>query len=181
MSALRVITPASATYTGGSGSITSDGWVSVSGATGVLVNSVFSSTYKNYMIRVAGRGQPGTLLMQLYNGATPTVSNYYSQDCLVSDATVSTASNSFTTSILAGWLGSPTATDTTDGSLVYLFSPFESTETAYRSITAYNYSEITMRDCSGGNINTTSFTGFSLFTGTGGTMSIRISVYGFVR
>lgn len=152
-------------------------------STGINFNSVFSSTYKNYVIKVnLTAANSGNVRARLRSGTTDnTNSNYYSSlrysriDGSNDGINKQSASSSWIlTDINGGW-GSQTLN-------VYL--PYETAQTVlgcdnffYAYASGDNYY---LGDIAGTFNATTSFDGITIYPG-GGTISGEISIYGLKR
>ena len=174
---LSLITPTSIAVTGGSGSISSSGKISLTSATSVKVNGCFSSSYDNYKIIVAGTNTSTSIL----GASLKFIKN-----------TVEASSNYFHTYIYAGnssgpsrsYAGSQTqwsagATGDYSSSIIYeIIEPFVS---ATRTNMFGNYTSVAstnneMGIVHGFHVTTDSYDGFSWASGT---FTGSLSIYGY--
>lgn len=154
-------------------------------STGVNLDNVFSSTYKNYIIVLnLTSSDAGNVRARLrVSGSDNTTSNYYSSFnySRIDGSNDGNSKFSAETWWLWGDLGGGY-----DGKVVHLFNPYESTYTVFGSeFFGYQYSSPgtgnVYRGGIGGTFNaTTSFTGLTLYPGAN-TMTGEVSIYGYKR
>lgn len=154
-------------------------------STGVNLDNVFSSTYKNYMIVLnLTSSDAGNIRARLrVGGSDNSTSNYFSSFnySRIDGANDGNSKFSNETWWLVGDLGGGY-----DGKVLHLFNPFESTYTVFGSeFFGYQYSSPgtgnVYRGAIGGTFNaTTSFTGLTIYPGAN-TMTGEVSIYGLKR
>jgi hypothetical protein len=174
---LSLITPTSFTVTGGSGTISSTGKISLTSATAVKVNGCFSSSYDNYKIIIAG---------------TNTSTSVAGCSIKFVKNTVESSSNYFYTYIYAGNSAGPSrsyagsAAQWSSGAMGDYFSsniyeivePFVSASRTnyYSNYTAVASTNNEMGIVNGFHVTTDSYDGFSW---SGGTFTGSLSIYGY--
>lgn len=170
---LSLITPTSIAATGGSGSISSTGAVTFTGASTVSINDVFSATYDNYFIQ--GNFTPASGQEIYYRlrvaGADATGSNYANQQFKGTSSTsiadaATTANGLFSVNSSTRHIVS-----------AFFYSPFEAVPT----FSVSNFYNLTPAVGQLGVNHTlsTSYTGITFYTNAGGTMTGTVYVYGY--
>lgn len=178
---LTQIVPSSVSVGSGSGSVSSNGTVTFSGASSVSVNECFSSTYTNYRIlldnlNVSSSNQ--TLSFRVRTNTTDdSGSNYNRQNAGFNSTTVTAGRTINQTSWDIGSVGS--GSGETSAFTIDIFNP----QTAkYTSIISHNMNLSsgtgTIMVFFGGYVATGSqYNGFTIFVGT--TISGTLTVYGY--
>ena len=168
---LKWATPAS----GGSG-LTLIDEVSYTSSTTINVDNVFSATYNNYkIINRATAGTATTFTMKMRVSGTDTSANYLTQLVYGTGATVAAQANGLGTD---EWLFG----DTTDTGITSMdiMSPYLSVETQGVALAGYRDSTTGMiRMIFMSQSDNTSFTGFTLLSGSATTG--KLSVYGYAK
>ena len=182
-SGLKPIVPSSVAIGSGSSSTSALGTVTFTGASSVSLNGVFSSTYDNYKILFnhSVSAAAGIRMRLRVSGADDTnnvygTGMYYRQQ---GGAGVGNLSDGFTTSYA---LINDTNSLKGDVSLD-LYNPFTANETRLNHQTNWQgYSPLQYYTNVGGGVftNTTSFTGFTIFSSSNN-MTGTISVYGYKK
>jgi hypothetical protein len=153
-------------------------------ASTVNVNNVFSSTYKDYQIRISNFSVSyiGKVMIRWrVAGVDNTSGSYYQAQTQFGTST--TTNTTSTQGIIFGnryYYASPGYSMSAGNSLATIVNPFETAETGWHGV-SYNYNTYASSDLSifGGKFGaTTSFTGFSIYHETGQPITGRLSVYG---
>jgi len=151
----------------------------LSGSTSYSINSCFSATYKNYKIILTVDPGQQTFLRLRVAGADNTSSNYkyagYYQQVLTSSALVPEYSNGTATSWRVAYQDLTGSSTTID-----MFAPFATEGTSYLAHWVQNKATTDgyVGVYQGATTVTTSYTGFTLFVGSG-TFTGSVSVYGY--
>ena len=169
------IIPSTISVSGGSGSISATGAVSFTSASAISLNDVFSATYQNYKLiaNLSGSaGNYGNFRLRV-GGADNTTSNYV-RETLNADSASVAASTESTTS----WTQFFVYSTTNNGTLeAIIYNPFATERTGYF---ARSSQEGTSLKIQGGYHNvSSSFTGFTLLSNSGNTISGTVRVYGY--
>ena len=169
------IVPSSVSVASGSGSASSNGRVTFTGATGISLNSVFSSTYTNY--RIVGQlnvSSPQDYYYRLRTGTTDNAtSNYRVGRYYVgqeSSLAAGSQNNITTGEVVIGTLGT-----TKNSFFIEIANPQQTDYTTSSSVSSGYYAQWV----NGSFIATTSFDGITIFSGGSGTMSGTFSIYGY--
>jgi hypothetical protein len=175
---LRLVVPTSVAVGSGSGSVATQGTVTFSGASSVSLNGCFTSTYRNYLIKleVVGASTSGAPTMRLRTSGTDNSNaNYQRQVFNADNATLTGGRNTNQTSF---GLGSVQSTTTTYD--INLWSPQLSSNTFWTTNDNFLSSTTTpiIQQAIGGFNAATQFDGIS-FISSGATLSGTISVYGY--
>lgn len=169
-----------------SGSIALIGTTTFTAATTVNVNNVFSSTYKDYQIRISGLtvSYIGKVMFRLRVAGVDATSALYSQ----TNTYVGTTSAVNLNSMTAGHMfnnrylyGSPGYQMEGGISSATIANPFEVVQTSWIGqsyVRQQNYSANDMGVFGGNHNSATSYTGFTIYHETGQAMTGRVSVYG---
>ena len=140
------------------------------------VNDVFSTTYDTYKIilKITNTSGEGVYFRYRVSGADNSTSNYFYQDLGAFSTTVGASRSSSQTNLLLGSAFTPTSSFE-----ITLVNPFQSSVKSGFVVGVYqaNSSSITIQHKGLGFNDTTSFTGFTFYTGAG-TNTGTISVYG---
>ena len=155
--------------------------VSVSAASSVSLDNVFSSTYDNYIVQLnfttGSVGAESILMRMRVSGTDNTSSNYYWSLGYVSftgTAAASAANSSgLTTSFTVSYINSSGG----GASTINLYNPFNTAVTRFHSIGGGNTNGDAILSRGGNTSVTTSYTGATIFPVTG-TMTGTIKVYG---
>jgi hypothetical protein len=184
---LKLLTPASIAVGSGSGSVGTNGTVTFSGASSISVNNVFSSTYKNYVMKMNINSTSGSdaniLLRMRVSGADNTTSNYFDRFNGYTDfnATDNFRRSSQSSGFFMGDTDGATSNPTYTSMNVEFRNPFETIATTtfvdINDVVAASSATATYR---GGGLfyGTTSFTGFTVYV-TAGNVTGNIAVYGY--
>lgn len=174
------IVPTSVTVSGGTGTFNSStGTVTATGVTTVLLNGVFSSTYKVYRIVVHGGSTTESLLrMRLSVGGTVSTALTYNHALprgSYSAGTFGSYGTSLNDNLFNCGELAVSSTETTNAVIMDINSPFQTAYTSYTTTCsdgAYFY-------VGGGSFNaTTSFDGVQFFPSTS-PMTATINIYGY--
>jgi hypothetical protein len=174
---LSLITPTSISVGSGSGSISSTGVVSFTGASSIALNNCFSSTYKNYFIVCNMQGSTYTYFnMRLRTTTDFTGGSYNIQRSSVSNttyaATRATSEGSF---VQVADISADRVTDFT----MNIFNPNTTDSTELRLLgVSSSSSNPAMFDTLGSLNTSTQYTGFNLIVNSQ-TATGTISVYGY--
>lgn len=187
---LSLITPTSITATGGSGSTSTTGAVSFTGASSISINDVFSATYDFYKIIIVAENSSGQWQLNFrlrVSGSDNSSSNYYWSGFYQTFASATPAlntqgSNGLTTSFQIGNTSSPSAT-LGNQVIVEIGNPFTTSETTFNSSgvgyeTSPGVSSSNRFTYGGMTSVTTSYTGFTIFPQSAN-ISGSVSVYGY--
>lgn len=176
---LVLMTPTSvtATGTGSSATINSNGSVTFSTCTAIRLNGVFTSTYENYMISVRHLQSLGTnpyLKLKLYaSGVVASGNSYYWQRSYLYGTTMtglrSTADSS-------GQLGGSHNTAQT-GTTAYIFGPALADTTSWRGTSSMGDTTISIIDTGGYHANGLAYDGIEL--SPNGDMTGLVTVHAF--
>ena len=176
---MRMVVPSSVAVGSGSGSVSTSGAVTFSGASSISLNDCFNSTYDNYRIvcHITNTSTADGLSMRMrVSGADNSTSNY-------NGARVESNSSASANRYFAGST-SFDINSTDDGGVAHGFvldlqAPFASNRTVGQIISMGQDSAANYSARSGGYVfsATTSFTGFTIFPGSG-TIAGTIRVYG---
>jgi hypothetical protein len=170
---LSLITPTSIAATGGSGSISSTGAVTFTGASTVSINDVFSATYDNYFIQ--GNFTPASGQEIYYRlrvaGADATGSNYANQQFKGTSSTsiadaATTANGLFSVNSSTRHVVS-----------AFFYSPFAAVPT-FSVSNFYNLTPV-VGQLGVNHTLSTSYTGITFYTNAGANMSGTVYVYGY--
>jgi hypothetical protein len=174
-----LMTPTSVATTGTSSTATigTNGSVAFSSCATLSLNGVFNTDYDNYMISIRHTGS-GSIYIQgrlLTGGSEASGSNYVSQYLYASGTSVAGAR--YTSQTIA-YLSSTYNTQRS-GVTVNVYGPFLAQPTAFRSITALDFTSAYIEDYASTHSLSTSYDGIKLIT-SAGTFSGLVSVYGLV-
>ena len=175
---LHLITPTSivSTGTGNSSSINANGSVQFSTCATISFNGVFTADYDNYMIvtRIMNNSGLYHYLFRLRASGTDdtTTSSYVSQRLY---ATGTAIGGSRTAEIHA--FNGFGINEQRDGQILYLYGPYLSQPTAYRSVHTLGFLGGYIDDYAGTHNQSVSYDGFTRRV-SGGTMTGLMSVYG---
>lgn len=175
---LTLITPSTITVTGGSGSIGAAGTVTVTTASSVSLNGVFTSTYNNYLVLFGLTGSTAIdLLARLRASGTDNSSTNYGRQLIFGDSTLG-ASSSTATSWNLGQLydadGKRTVLDlmVKDPASSSIYTTGRADSISNASGTPYALKSLF------GTTVTTAYDGISFITSSG-TITGTISLYGY--
>jgi hypothetical protein len=178
---LILLTPTTVDKTGASSTatISTNGSVEFGSCESLSLNGVFSANYDNYMI--VCRHTPSTSvnvdLRLRSGGANNSSANSYVRQFLGADG-ASASANRFTSDKWDGIFTSFT-TIQQNGAIIYVFGPYLSQPTAFRSNTIQSNSGAGLVSNSGTHNQSVSYDGISLILSVAGyTLSGRIAVYG---
>jgi hypothetical protein len=181
LNGLVTMTPTSiaSTGTGNSSSINTNGSVTFASCASLSLNGVFTSSYDNYMIII--RHSRSTSDDYMYarlraSGSDNTTASSYVTENLEVSGTIVVPSRSTTTR----WYVFGSSSTRRDGGTMYLFGPYLSQTTAFRSVSVDGSANSHLFDAAGTHNASTSFTGIT-FENAGGTPTYSglVTVYGF--
>ena len=172
---LAKIVPSSVAVGSGTGSASTTGLVTFSGASSVSLNGCFSSTYTNYrIVGQLGVSSAQDYYFRLRAGTTDNNSNsyrigryYVGQE---SSLGAGSQNNTTATEVVIGTLGTPKTSF-----FIEIANPQQTDYTTSLSISSGYYAQWV----NGSFIANTSFDGITIFSGSGGTMSGTVSVLGY--
>jgi len=176
ISAFKIITPTSIVVAGGTASVGQFGKVSFSAATSLSLNGVFSSTYDNYMIaiRTLSTVNGPTIRARLRVGGTDnTTASSYVYQFLQADSTLVQGTRA--TGDFWGFIGSDDGQRS--GAMAYVFAPYLTQPTAFRTISGAGYLDAWLIDYAGTHNQSTAYDGITVYQGSG-SFSGEIAVYG---
>jgi hypothetical protein len=169
-----LLTPTSIAYTGTSASIGTNGSVEFTACSSLSLNGVFSADYDNYMM-VMRQDSSSALNIggRLRSGSTDTITGYFYQNLFAGSTTVS--ANRYNT---AQWNVTDAYATQRSGATIYVYRPYLSQTTAFRTAAVVDYQEASLHEHSGTEITSTSYDGFTFFSSNSFTGVV--SVYGLV-
>jgi len=173
---MKLIVPSSVAVGSGSGSVSTQGTVTFSGASSVLLNSCFSSTYDNYLIQLEiSTMTSGLLNWRLANGGTTAQTNYVVQDGRISGTALAASLNASQTTAR---LFSENQTEVYGN--LNLFSPFlaANTRAVYDLHTLASGTTIYRQFGTSVHQTATSYAQIQFYPSTG-TMTGTVRVYGY--
>lgn len=165
--------------TSSTATINANGSVTFSACTSLSLNGVFTSSYKNYMIvmrHVRGTSDDYVYFRLRASGADAVgTTDYVSQYTEVITTTVATGR-----STTSRWYGFKSSATTRNGGALYLFSPYETVRTGFRTASVAGTTSGALFDAGGTHAGATSFDGIT-FENAGGTPTYTglVTVYGF--
>jgi len=172
---LAKIVPSSVAVGSGTGSASTTGTITVSGVTSVSLNSVFSSAYTNY--RIVGQLNVNVAQDYYYRLRAGTTDNtsanyrigryYVGQE---SSIAAGSGNNSTGSEVAIGTMGT-----TKTSFSIEIANPQQTDYTTSFSSSSGYYAQW----INGSYIATTSFDGITIFSGSSGTMSGTLSIYGY--
>ena len=183
---MRLIVPTSVAVGSGTASIATSGTVTFSGVSSLSLNDVFSTTYNNYRIvwesTVSG-ADPTVYFRYRVSGSDNTSSSYAYTGTRITSTSYGTGTNDG-----GGSAHQLFNTHQSDGSFPYMaqsagvdiINPFATKISQILSVaqSSFRGNAIGIHGSSGLFLNTTSFTGFTVYS-SAGTMSGTLSVYGY--
>jgi hypothetical protein len=175
---LAKIVPSSVAVGSGTGSASSLGTVTFSGASSVSLNGVFSSTYNNYLIQMNNvTGNAGFVGLRLRTSTDESGAQYFTQELAGIGSSAVAARTSSGTSWLACFRIESAYQNL--GSMV-IYNPFNTVVTTAESslTTAANGSGIDFTYFGRGLNTTTSYTGFTVIA-SANNITGSLSVYGY--
>jgi hypothetical protein len=167
--------PGSVDIGSGSATVNGNGQISFSGASSISINDIFNSTYTNYKVIGDITNTSASLVSMRYRVSSSDRTSGYltSSFYLALSAADFLKDNNGTTYSRISYCAANT--DTTFESILY--RPFTTAKTYQSTIAirgdAYVYQSGTYTD------STTSYTGFTIYPNSGGTMTGSFSVYGY--
>ena len=147
-----------------------------SAVSSVTVSDVFSSTYDNYKITIAGGSASADMTINMTLGSTAT-GYYWSATGRVFGSTDQSAEEANSTA----WKHHYVAGSSTLNSTMEVLSPFLSDETTFSASIIRAKTNGFQYHCGGYLNNTTSYTAFTLTCSTGTLTGGTIRVYGYVN
>jgi hypothetical protein len=178
-SGLVPVTPTSVVVGSGSATVTANGLITLSSVSSISLNSVFTSTYQDYFIKVDLNFSTNTAPnVRLRAAGTDTTSGYWSGRLYQIDGTIGGQNNSTN----ATWGLTATAVQKYYGNMT-MYKPFAINNTySHHSIFAITGASdatvIAEQQATQAYLSTTSFDGFTLY-GSAGTVSGTLQVYGY--
>jgi hypothetical protein len=175
---MKLIVPSSVAVGSGSGSVSTQGTVTFSGASSVSLNNAFNATYNNYKIfvNISSASTTDTFRLRLRASGTDNSSSNYVISGVVRYADNGTAAqgNTGTTSFQLGRF------HTTGGwAECSIIDPFQTLETKYYSTGTRRPATTPEAEWSGGNTTvTTSYDGFTVLASSGN-ITGSVSIYGY--
>lgn len=172
-----LLTPTSIAYTGTSASIGANGSVEFTAVTDLELRGVFSADYDNYMIAIR-TSSSGNINVQgrLLDNTTPASGlNYTYQTLEVNGSSV----QGFRSANNGQWNVHDTYNTQRSGSTIYLYGPKLAQPTAYRYVSAEDFSSALINDRAGTHSLSTAYDGF-MFICPVNNMTGLVSVYGLV-
>ena len=155
--------------------------VSVSAASSVSLDNVFSSTYDNYIVQLnfttGSVGAESILMRMRVSGTDNTSSNYYWSLGYVSFTGTPAASASNSSGLTASFNVSYINSSGGGASTINLYNPFNTAVTRFHSIGGGNTNGDAILSRGGNTSVTTSYTGATIFPSSG-TMTGNIRIYG---
>jgi hypothetical protein len=173
---LVVMTPTSISYSGASASINADGSVVFSACSSLSLNGVFTGDYDNYMVVVRQDNSQATTnyyRLRALGTDNSTADSYVSQIIYGNGGTV--AGQRITTN--KGYVGYVGAVYR-NGMTLYLFGPYLSQPTAWRSLCADDYASAEVIDSSGTHNQSNVYDGFTMLPSAGALDGL-VTVFGF--
>lgn len=152
---------------------------SVSAQSSVSIDSVFSSTYDNYLVipRIVGSGSAGLLMRLRSGGADDSSANYSYQHLTGQGTTVSAANSSAQTS----WLAGSAYSINTPAQEILIVAPNFAGRTSYKTtFTQDGGSGLFLRTYAGDLATGTQYTGLTIYPQSG-TITGAIRVYGYTN
>lgn len=178
--AMQLINPTSVvngTNTGGT--------VTCSSQSSVSLNGVFSSAYENYKVIIQATAAPsldGSVGMRLRSSGTDNTGSYYMSGAMGSWNVASiSVYNGTTTYGLLGEIDKDTAGNWWNSS-IDIYSPFSASNTVMATYNTSNISQANASSWNSGGWNRNvagGFDGFTIANTAGGTISMKIRVYGY--
>jgi phosphate-selective porin len=173
-----LMTPTSATGTGSSATIGTNGSVTFSSCVTLSLNGVFNTDYDNYMIVIRqDLNTVDNMVIRLRSSGTDATGSNYTRQTLFANSTAVTAGRATESSAIvnAGYNVQRI------GTTIHMFGPFLSQPTAIRSANAMDSSSAGIYDIVSTHSLSTSYDGFTLFAqGGAGVFNGRVSVCGLV-
>jgi hypothetical protein len=173
---LILLKPTSIAYTGTSATVSANGSVSFSAISSLSLNGVFSADYDNYMVVFrASNNSTTTVAARLRSAGTDnsTGSSYVREALRVLGSSLSgqRATGNYWDIFVVGY-----ATQRV-GAVGYLYGPYLSQPTAFRTVGAYDYLGASMYDSAGTHSQSDSYDGITLLPNAG-SFTGRVAVYG---
>lgn len=150
----------------------------VTSGTSKEITDVFSSSYKNYLIKINNFNTTGAIGLNFRIGPFSNSSNYYWGGTYTTYDTNAVAGESGNNT--SSWATGAVGTGTAGSSTIQLTSPFETTQTSY-SCTSVDarVGGAGNRTYSGFQNNSNSYTSFTLILGSYSFLSCNVVVYGY--
>jgi hypothetical protein len=175
---LVIMTPTSiaSAGAGSSASINADGGVDFTAVTSLSLNGVFASGFDNYIVVIRAVASSAVNLNWRYraSGTDNTANSYTVQRLDVASTGVqgSRATLTYTNSFQID-------TNTGNGDVAHVYGPFLSQPTAHRIVSVYAENGAAIYDTATTHSASTSFDGFTLYTGNANTVTGNIVVFGY--
>ena len=169
-----LIKPTSISHTGTSASIGTNGQVTYTSCTQVMVNGVFSSLYDNYVVvigEILASGEQITF-MQLRSNGTNSTTGYTRQFIDVSGTSISAGRET----VGSAWVGGTSAT-ARSMNIVNIYGPFLAQPTAFRTVNVMGTSSARIFDAANTHNVSSSYDGF-MYTVGASNLSGKLAVYG---
>ena len=174
---MKMIVPSSVAVGSGTGSVSTQGTVTFSGASSVSLNGVFNSTYDNYKILFKGTGSVAETVFNARMRLVTTDAsgaNYAFQRQENNNTSISGARTTAATSCRVGSIN--TAFSTVE---LTVFNPFIAAFTNFQSHNMFARDTVRMELFTGVHGLSTSYDGISFNTGGADTITGTIQVYGY--
>ena len=183
LAGLIPVVPTSVTASSGTGSYNSSGTVTFTGATGITLNGVFTSAYKNYFIDINFTDSSSStgVYARLASSGTPNSSSIYSYTFIYNSTGAASGLGGVATSnVDIAVIYNNGAAPGNGGTSIDIRNPQQTnyTTATFRGI---NSRSGTVEQRSGGfhTTVTTSFDGIQFYTGGTTTLSGKINVFGY--
>lgn len=176
-SGLVPVIPSSVTLGSGTSSVSANGSITVTGASYVLLNNVFSTNYPNYRVIVSGYGSStgsGGNWLRLWGSSGEQVTGYYESG---DTRTFSGTGSNYSVNNGSSWDWSPAYTGAYSGAVMDILEPYISIGTKVISTATKGAGDTTRIAglCDTG----ASYTSLKFFQGDGANITCRIQVYGY--
>ena len=179
---LKNVVPTSISVGSGSATTNANGTVTFSGATSISLNDIFSSTYTNYqfnLVLTSASVADADVRARLRLSGTDASSSYYEGGTLQGAAVLSAVNNLNITNWDLGRTHSATDPNAHASISFKVFQPSQARPTTYHTESiSWNNSNIVTFRFSGFHTTLTSYTGITIFPGSG-TFGGTLSVYGY--
>jgi hypothetical protein len=150
----------------------------ITSGTSKEITGVFSSTYKNYMIKINNFNTTNPVGLSMRVGPASNNTGYYFGGVVVSFST--TAVSGEAGNNISDWSIGAVGTGTAGSSTIEIFSPFETTQTSYTSSSSDSrVGGAGCRNYSGFQNNSNSYSSFTLLIGAHAFLSCNVDVYGY--
>lgn len=170
-----LLTPTSIAYSGTSASVGANGQVTFSAVTSLSLNGVFSAGFDNYVItsNVLSSATP-SIYIRLRASGTDATTGYTNQYLLADSTTVSAAR----TTAVQGLLTAGPGSSFRDLEYVTMYGPYLAQPTAQRSVTIADNGGVVTFDIAATHSTSSSYDGFTYYSGSAATLTGKLAVYG---